>query len=156
MEIKRRTDYAIRMMISVAKHDSTGPLSINQISKDDDVPYQFARSIQHDLVHAGLLATIRGAHGGSKLARPASQITLLDIVRAMQGSPAFSPCELDPGWCQRFGSCSVHEIWFQLDEVIQKRLQAVSLEHLAQSSRSVSVCFPGRTEEPETAVAPKA
>ncbi|MCL2332245.1 MAG: Rrf2 family transcriptional regulator [Actinomycetia bacterium] len=130
MEIKRRTDYAIRMMISVARYTGEKPLSISQISKEDEVPYQFARSIQHDLVQAGLLATIRGARGGNRLAKPAGQISLYDIVRAMQGPMTFSPCENDPAWCQRFGVCTVHGIWEELDADIRQRLKKVSLEQL--------------------------
>lgn len=131
MEIKRRTDYAIRMLLSIAENGGSEPLSISQISKDDEVPYQFARSIQHDLVLAGLLKTIRGAHGGSMLAKPAAEISLYDVVRALQGPLAFSPCELDPAWCQRFAHCSVHDVWQDLDKMIHERLQAVSIEDLA-------------------------
>ncbi|MCL2331937.1 MAG: Rrf2 family transcriptional regulator [Actinomycetia bacterium] len=144
MEIKRRTDYAIRMMLSIAKHGNQSPLSINQISKSDDVPYQFARSIQHDLVQAGLLKTIRGAHGGSMLAKPADQISLFDVVATMQGPPVFSPCELDPSWCQRFGVCSVHEVWHQLDVEIRTRLQAISLDYLVRNLKDVNLCFQGK------------
>jgi len=138
MEIKRRTDYAIRMLISIAKHNSQEPLSINQISKDDEVPYQFARSIQHDLVIAGLLKTVRGAHGGSMLARPAAEISLFQIVRALQGPLAFSPCELDPLWCQRFEYCSVHDVWQELDEIIRVRLEAVSVEELVRNAENLN------------------
>jgi len=132
MEIKRRTDYAIRMLLTMAKHDSFEPLSISQISRSDEVPYQFARSIQHDLAQAGILTTTRGAHGGSRLAKPADQISLFDIVRAMQGPLVFSPCEIDPSWCQRFESCTVHNVWTKLDNEIRDQLQAITLKELVE------------------------
>jgi len=149
MEIKRRTDYAIRMLISIAGHKSQEPLSINQISKDDKVPYQFARSIQHDLVLAGLLVTVRGSHGGSMLAKPAPEISLFDIVRALQGPLAFSPCELDPTWCQRFEFCSVHEVWQNLDKEIRGRLESISLEELVKNTKRIDHV---RFDEPESSV----
>ncbi|MCL2882353.1 MAG: Rrf2 family transcriptional regulator [Coriobacteriia bacterium] len=138
MEIKRRTDYAIRMLLTMAKHDNREPISISQVSRTDEVPYQFARSIQHDLAQAGLLTTTRGAHGGSRLAKPASQISLFDIVRAMQGPLVFSPCEVDPTWCERFVRCSVHDVWKQLDEEIRGQLEAVTLEELVKSQAKLT------------------
>ena len=133
MEIKRRTDYAIRMLLTMAKRDNREPLSISQVSRSDQVPYQFARSIQHDLAQAGILTTTRGAHGGSRLAKPADQVSLFDIVRAMQGPLVFSPCEVDPTWCERFEYCSVHDVWKGLDESIRTQLEAVTLDELVKS-----------------------
>jgi Rrf2 family protein len=83
-------------------------------------------------VHAGLLRTIRGAHGGNRLAKQAEAISLYDIVCAMQGPMAFSPCEHDPTWCQRFGTCSVHGIWEELDAEIRSRLEKVSLAQMVK------------------------
>ena len=150
MMIKRRTDYAIRMMIRVAKSGDHDPLSINQISKDDDVPYQFARSIQHDLTQARLLKTIRGAHGGSLLAKPADKISLFDIVDSVQGPLVFTPCELDPDYCCRFRFCSVHEVWHRLDTEIQAQLSAISLLSLIQDPVKASLRIPDPVKERRT------
>jgi len=141
MEIKRRTDYAIRMLLTIAGHNNREPLSISQVSKSDKVPYQFARSIQHDLAQAGLLTTTRGAHGGSRLAKPAEKITLFDIVRAMQGPLVFSPCGIDPGWCERFNYCTVHNVWNKLDVEIRHQLEVVTLKDLAETPMKTSEIF---------------
>ncbi|MCL2655185.1 MAG: Rrf2 family transcriptional regulator [Coriobacteriia bacterium] len=150
MEIKRRTDYAIRMLLTMANHDNREPLSISQVSRSDQVPYQFARSIQHDLAQAGILTTTRGAHGGSQLAKPSEKVTLLDIVWAMQGPLVFSPCEVDPGWCERFEYCSVHNIWKKLDDDIREQLEAITLEDLVKSQAD-AVPFDPKTAKKKNA-----
>jgi len=150
MMIKRRTDYAIRMMIRVARCGEHDPLSINQISKEDDVPYQFARSIQHDLTQARLLKTIRGAHGGSLLAKPADEISLFDIVDSVQGPLVFTPCELDPECCGRFCFCSVHEVWHRLDTELHAQLAAISLLSLARDFGNPSFRRADPAKEPKT------
>ena len=133
MEIKRRTDYAIRMLLSIAKRDTQRPLSVKEISARDDVPYQFARSIQYDLVRAGLITTTRGMHGGSVLAKPPEEISLLDIIEATQGPPMFSQCETDPDWCARI-HCPVREVWSELGNDIRRRLKSIHLGQLTQRS----------------------
>ncbi len=133
MEISRRTDYAIRMMISICSNGDEGLLSTKRIAEYDAVPYQFARGIQHELAEAGLITTKRGVHGGSTLARPADEISLYDIVEAMQGTLLFSRCEADPCWCARSNDCPVREVWCDLDADIHKRLKAVSLAWLTEN-----------------------
>lgn len=130
MEVKRRTDYAIRMMTRMASTPGA-PLSVKVMSQADDVPYQFARAIQRNLSDANLIKVIRGARGGAILARPASEISLLDIVKSTQGRPDCSPCTHDEEWCTRMGSCSVHNIWKRLDVLTAKYLESVKLSDIS-------------------------
>ena len=85
MEVKRRTDYAIRMMVRLAMQDE-GPMSVTKLAEADDVPYQFARAIQRDLSEAGLIKMKRGVHGGAVLSRPANEISFYDIFLATKES----------------------------------------------------------------------
>lgn len=130
MEVKRRTDYAIRMMIRMAQAPGE-PLSVKVMSEADDVPYQFARAIQRDLADADLIKVIRGARGGAILARHAEEITLLDIIKSTQGKPDCSPCTKDEDWCKRLGSCSVHPVWKKLDLLTTRYLESVKLSDVA-------------------------
>lgn len=130
MEVKRRTDYAIRMMTRMANTPGT-PMSVKVMSQADDVPYQFARAIQRNLADANLIKVIRGARGGAILARPADQISLLDIIKSTQGKPDCSPCTKDEEWCKRLGSCSVHQVWKKLDALTIKYLESVKLSDIS-------------------------
>ena len=132
MEVSRRTDYAIRILLELARSDGE-PVSVRALADTQDVPYAFARGIQRELVSAGLVESRRGAHGGIFLARPAERITLLDAVTAMQGAPSCSVCTSDPGWCRRVGGCTVHSVWNEADKMVSEYLGTKSLAGLIES-----------------------
>jgi len=129
MEITRRTDYAIRILLELARVGG-GPLSVREIAERGEVPYMFARGIQRDLLGAGLVDSRRGAKGGV-LARPAEDITLLDVVDATQpGDTSCSVCSRDPQWCSRMKDCQVHKVWSDLDALVRDQLSSKSLAGL--------------------------
>lgn len=129
MEITRRTDYAIRILMDLARRDD-GPVSVRKLAEEQDVPYAFARGIQRDLVSAGLVTSQRGATGGIVLARTAADISLLQIIEATQGSISCAVCVRDRDWCSRMGGCSVHGVWRGADELMAEYLGSKSLAGL--------------------------
>jgi Rrf2 family protein len=129
VEVTRRTDYAIRILLELARVGG-GPLSVRELAERQGVPYAFARSIQRELVEAKLVTTRRGAHGGITLARPAAEITLRDIADAMQGDVACSVCSRDPQWCDRMSGCEVHQVWSEIDSMVGEYLATKSLAGL--------------------------
>jgi Rrf2 family protein len=129
MDISRRTDYAIRIMMELAGA-ADRPLSVRFLAEKGDVPYAFARSIQRDLVASGLANSRRGAAGGITLAKPAGDISLLDIVQAIQGPVSCAICVADAAWCKRMGGCSVHRVWRHVDELVSDYLGSQSLAGL--------------------------
>lgn len=134
MEITRRTDYAIRMLMELARSGG-GPVSIRSLAQSQDVPYAFARGIQRDLAAAGLVESRRGAAGGAVLARSPAEITLLDVVHATQTKSSCSVCTNDPTWCDRMNGCSVHGVWREADEMMASYLGSKSLEGLIGQER---------------------
>lgn len=131
MEITRRTDYAIRILLELARVGG-GPLSVRELAETQGVPYAFARGIQRELVGANLVTTRRGARGGIVLARPAEEITLRDIAVAMQGDVSCSVCARDPKWCDRMPTCEVHQVWRQVDSLVGDYLATKSLTGLLE------------------------
>jgi Rrf2 family protein len=134
MEITRRTDYAIRILLELTRSGG-GPVSVKSLAASQGVPYAFARSIQRELAGAGLVETRRGATGGVVLARDPHAISLLDVVTATQASTSCSVCTKDPGWCSRMGGCAVHEVWRHVDEMVGKYLAGQSLAGLIGQER---------------------
>lgn len=118
MEITRRTDYAIRMLLALARADAERPVSVRELAESSDVPYSFARTVQRDLTRSGFVTTARGPAGGLSLARPAAETSLLDVIRAVQGEPTLSPCTREAGWCGREETCPVHEVWQETDAAV--------------------------------------
>lgn len=129
MELTRRTDYACRIIrAAYANRDSY--VSVSEVAQRESIPYAFARSIQHDLVHAGLLKTVRGAKGGLWLACDPHDTTLLDVLEAVQGPVNMSPCSADPSYCEKCGGCEYHVIWKRADRMMQDYFESVTLEKL--------------------------
>ena len=129
MEISRRTDYAIRLLMELARSGG-GPVSVRKLAETQGVPYAFARGIQRDLTAAGLIESKRGVAGGAVLARPAEEISLLDIARATGSEVACAVCTNDPNWCDRMGRCPVHQVWQEADEMMSEYLGGKSLAGL--------------------------
>jgi Rrf2 family protein len=132
MEITRRTDYAVRIMRTIAECKTEGPISVRAIAEEDGVPYQFARRISYDLTGAGLIKVTRGARGGAVLAYPAKDITIYDIVKVGQGEPISSRCTYGEDWCDHENDCSVRSCWEKLDEIVVKYLKGVTLADVSK------------------------
>jgi len=129
MPVAWRTDYAIRIMYEAARLGPGGKASIGSISAEADVPYDFARQIANKLAHEGLLVSRRGSKGGFLLSRPAEEISLLDIFRAMDEKPTMSLCTQVEGACGRTDTCPVHHgVWRPLDGMIERQLASMTLE----------------------------
>lgn len=131
MEVTRRTDYAIRILLELARVGG-GPLSVRELAERQNVPYAFARGIQRELVAAELVTARRGAHGGIVLARPAAEISLRDVMVAMQRDVACSVCSRDPEWCNRMSTCEVHQVWREVDSMVGDYLATKSLAGLLE------------------------
>ncbi len=134
MEITRRSDYAIRMMLALAQAGDECPVSVRTLAERQDVPYAFARAVQRDLSAAGLVNASRGASGGLCIARPADEISLLDVVTATQGASSIAVCANEPGWCDRSAACAVHRVWQDADKLVSDYLGTKTLGGLLSES----------------------
>ena len=97
MQITRQTEYAIRTMLELAQAPRGEFISTRFISEQQDIPEDFLKKTLKLLVLAGLINTQRGVKGGIMLARPAGEITLVDIIEAVEGNIALNVC-LVPGY----------------------------------------------------------
>jgi len=134
VEITRRTDYAIRLLLELVRSGG-GPLSVRELAERQQVPYAFARSVQRDLVSAGFVTTIRGAKGGAVLGKGADEVTLYDVVHAIQGEPTVAVCASHPEWCAMSGTCTVHGVWCEADEMLGEFLKSKTLAGLSVRER---------------------
>jgi Rrf2 family protein len=84
-DISARTMYGLRALVTLANVRSNAPLSIQTIAEDEDLPAKFLEGIMADLKRGEFVRSKRGANGGYLLARPASEITMLDVIRHLDG-----------------------------------------------------------------------
>ena len=85
MQVSRKVDYALRAAIHLARQDSGSPISLGEISSHEGIPKKFLEKIIQDLIHAGLVQSRRGAHGGYLMARPSEEISFKDVMEAVEG-----------------------------------------------------------------------
>jgi Rrf2 family protein len=85
VRVSAKTDYAIRAALELAAAPDDKPVKGERISKAQAIPLRFLENILMQLRHAGLVESRRGADGGYRLARPASDVTLADVIRAIDG-----------------------------------------------------------------------
>lgn len=111
MLLSRSCEYGIRAALHLAGQPPNTLVPIRTISDELGLPYAFLAKIAQALIGAGLLTSTRGPHGGVALARPASQITLEEIVRAIDGPAVFTECVLGLPGCGNRTPCPLHEQW---------------------------------------------
>lgn len=135
MEITRKTDYAIRLVVALMQNDGK-PLSVREAAEMQDVPYSLARSIQHDLVKSGVVTAVRGAHGGMVLAVDPNDYTLTQLIETMQGPISFSTCQSRAGWCPRDHNCVFHTVWNNSSKILRNYLSSVTIKDLLEGKQA--------------------
>ncbi len=138
LQLTRGGEYAIRAMTYLA-HRPVGEISsLRDVGAEQDIPESFLAKIFQSLVHAGLVASQRGAHGGFSLARSPAAITVREIVEAVDGPIALNGCVLWPEDCRRSGDCRMHEVWLLAQERMMDVLEEVTLAGLAPAPSPVA------------------
>lgn len=131
MRINRRTDYAVRVMLALAKRPPGTRISTGMIQEEMLVPRPFLQRIIADLSKARLVSTFTGPNGGLQLARPANEITLLHIWEAIEGPLVISDCLEAPYDCPLNPACPVNSRWRRLQDGMLRELESVRLDELA-------------------------
>ena len=131
MQITRQADYAIRAVRYLAKQGPNQRSATSTVAHEMKIPPSFLAKIISQLSIAGLLHTSRGARGGVTLARDAKDISLLDVVEAIDGPILLNECVGDPADCEFSDDCLVHPIWVEAQESLVKRLRETRFDKLA-------------------------
>jgi Rrf2 family protein len=122
MQITRQADYAVRAMVYLAQMDPAQRASTSQIAQDKKIPPSFLAKIVSQLSVAGLLQTSRGARGGVSLAKDPSDISLLDVVEAIDGPILLNECVSDKSDCSFGSDCPMKPVWCDAQEELVTRL----------------------------------
>jgi len=145
MQITKQADYAVRAVLELARSNGSGRLTAEEIARRRGIPHAFLSKTLGLLADAGLVETRRGVNGGVALRRPAQQISLLDVVEAIDGPMDLCTCVLAPADCRWTDTCPVHPIWLDMRHEMRSRLaaarldQLANLEKLARSRRTAAV-----------------
>ena len=142
MRLSSMADYAVVTMTAAARHCGHARISAQQLADETGLPAPTVQKLVSKLSAARLLRSVRGAHGGLMLARPAAAISLADIIEAVEGPIAMAACSErlrhDSGQpdrtrhdCSLESACSVRPHWPLVDATLRAALAGVSLSQLA-------------------------
>jgi Rrf2 family protein len=129
MRVSAKVDYAVRASIELAA-GAPGPLKGDRVADAQGIPLRFLENILGELKHAGLVASQRGQEGGYWLARPAEEITLADIIRAVEGPLASVRGQRPEALAYEGDAEPLQGVWIALRANIREVLEAVTLADL--------------------------
>jgi Rrf2 family protein len=132
--IRRETDYALRAITRLALAGGFVPVSI--LSGQEDVPPDFLRKTMQRLNRAGVVESSRGPFGGYRLARPAGQVSFLDVTEAVQGPLVMNECITRPSICERVEHCPLRKLLSALGDDLNVGLAKVHISDVAEEAKS--------------------
>ena len=130
MQINITTDYAIRAVLQLAKTNEL--LSTTKIAEEMNIPGNYLPSIIQKLREAGIVSVKRGAKGGSCLARPASEISLFEVIDAMENTTRINRCLEEDAYCSHgaAGDCRIHLAYEKVQVYFDNCLKGISFTDL--------------------------
>lgn len=137
MQITRQADYALRAMLFLAKLEPNQRAATSQIAEEQDIPPSFLAKIISQLSITGLIHTSRGAHGGVSLARKPENISLLDVVEAIDGPISLNECTSNPDICIFGESCPIHEVWVETQNQLVQKLRERTFDVLVEREKAL-------------------
>lgn len=129
--------YGLQAMIYIALHSSDGKnVDLGQIAEKQDIPKHFLSKILQMLVKSGLLQSMKGPTGGFSLSRPADDITLIEVIDAIDGLDVFTQCGIGFKRCDDDHPCPIHNDYKQVRDKIQNLFENKSLLELTEDIKS--------------------
>lgn len=136
MKLSTRGRYGLRALIDLAVNSETESVSISSIALRQGISEAYLEQLMAKLKKAGLVVSMRGAQGGYKLARPAEQISVGDILRALEGNLDAVQCAgLSEEGCQGAQLCVSKYVWQRINESIARTVDEIKLDTLVKESR---------------------
>lgn len=130
LQITNQADYALRAMLYLARLGFGKRAPSNVIAEEMDMSRIFLSRINTQLVNARLIATWRGAGGGIALTRPPAEISVYDVLTAVDGPIRLVGCLGDPDSCRFSGTCPLHKFWLRTEEMLINQLKGTTLQDL--------------------------
>lgn len=142
MKISTKGRYALRMLVDLAEHKDEGYIALKDIAKRQDISKKYLEQIVAVLNKPGILNTNRGYQGGYRLAKPASDYTVGDILRITEGGLAPITClEQEENPCERSSRCSTLFVWEGLYKAIEKYLDSITLQDILNHKEDIDSNF---------------
>ena len=138
MKVSTKGDYGVRALVELAHHYGQGPVQSAEIASRQEVPEPYLDQLLTALKRAGFIRSVRGPQGGHALIRDPRDVTLCEVMTALEGSLAAIPCVDDPSACTKTGGCVQRDVWEQVRDATREILERVTIADLAEKDRELS------------------
>ena len=133
MWVSTKAQYGLRALIEIGRRDGQA-VPLKDVAERQGISQHYLEQIASNLRRAGFIRSVRGAHGGYRLARPAAEINAYDVVTAMEGSIAPVSCVEDDHVCDKGSVCGTIDLWHRVDAALRDVLGGTSLADLIADS----------------------
>lgn len=139
MKLSTKGRYGLRAMIDLAVYSETEPVSIQSIADRQKISEGYLEQLMAKLKKAGLVISIRGASGGYRLAKPAAEISVGDVLRALEGDLRAVTCSAaeGEGGCENADLCVSRYVWQRINASITDTVDTMYLEQLVEESKKI-------------------
>ena len=139
LKISTKGRYGLRALIDLAQYSEIEPVSISSIATRQGISERYLEQLMTLLKKAGIIKSIRGAAGGYVLAKAVDEISVGDVLRALEGSLEPVECAAFGGndSCEAAGGCVTKYVWQRINESINKTVNEISLKQLVEESKTV-------------------
>ena len=135
MKLTTRGRYGTRLMVDLAMHFGSGPVLLKDIAARQEISEKYLGQMITPLKNAGLINTSRGAHGGYFLAKSPENITLTEVLRAVEGDLNLVECVSNSSVCTRNEMCATHDVWSELSGGLKSVLNEITLREMVTRQR---------------------
>jgi Rrf2 family protein len=130
MKVTRASDYAIRALIHMAQKPLGTTFMRSELAQECDIPDSFLGKILQNLAKSEILSSERGKKGGFKVAKSPAEITVYDIIYAIEGEISLNKCIFDEEFCSLVHSCTAHTMWSDIQDKLIEMLKSYTLAKL--------------------------
>jgi Rrf2 family protein len=134
LRLSKKADYALMAMKHLALRGDCGSSSAREIAEQYDIPIELMAKVLQRLVQRGLLASHQGTRGGYQLSRLARQITVADVIQAIEGPVTVTACSTDDSQCEQYSKCNVRDPLWRVRERILAALGECTIAELASEA----------------------
>ena len=135
MKLSTKGRYGMRAMLDLAQHYDDGLVLVKDVARRQEVSERYLEHLFLSLKTAGLVKSVRGAHGGFTLSRSPNKIKLMDIISVSEGPLALVDCVVDASVCPRSSKCAARDLWHELQSAMGEVLGSLTLQDLVERQR---------------------
>lgn len=139
MRLSTRGRYGLRAMFDFAQHYGSGPIPLKSVAERQEISEHYLEQLISSLKKAGLVKSVRGAQGGYSLTRKPSEITVSDVLRALEGPLGLVDCALeqDALKCSRVSDCITHIVWEKIRDSMIETMESITLHDMCEEAEKI-------------------